>query len=66
MTEPRDRTFAQVHRTRRSVVDDTGEDVSRELVTAILEEAAQAPRAFNSQPWRVVVVRGDPLEDTPS
>jgi nitroreductase len=60
--DPRDRTFSEVHRTRRSVVEYTGEVVSRDLVTAIVEEATQAPSAFNSQPWRVVVVRDDELQ----
>lgn len=60
--DPRDQTFAQVHRTRRSVTDYTGEVVSRELVREIVEEAALAPSSMNSQPWRVVVVRGDELE----
>lgn len=59
--DPRDRTFSEVHRTRRSIVEYTGEVVSRDLVTAIVEEAAQAPSAFNSQPWRVVVVRDEEL-----
>lgn len=60
--EPRDRTFAEVHRTRRSVREYTGELVPRELVRDIVEEATLAPSAFNGQPWRVVVVRGDELE----
>lgn len=59
--DPRDRTFAEVHRTRRSVREYTGESVSRDLVRAIVEEATFAPSAFNAQPWRVVVVRGDEL-----
>ena len=59
--EPRDRTFTEVHSTRRSVREYTGELVPRELVRDIVEEAALAPSAFNEQPWRVVVVRGDEL-----
>lgn len=50
-----------MHRTRRSVREYTGEVVSRDLVRDIVEEATLAPSAYNSQPWRVVVVRGDEL-----
>lgn len=58
----RGESFAVVHRSRRSVREYTGELVSRELLTAIVEEAALAPSSRNGQPWRVVAVRGDELE----
>lgn len=61
--EHRDLTWAELARTRRSVTEHTGEVVSRDLVRQIVAEATQAPSAFNSQPWRFVVVQGDDLED---
>ena len=60
--DPRDRTFSEVHSTRRSVRSFTGEVVSRELLTAVVEEATLAPSSYNRQPWRVVAVRDDELE----
>jgi nitroreductase len=60
--DPRDRTWAEVNATRRSVVSYTGEVVSRELIREIVDEAALAPSAFNGQPWRFVVVQGDALD----
>ena len=60
--EHRDLTWAEIASTRRSVTSYTGEVVSRDLVRAIVEEATQAPSAFNSQPWRFVVVQGDDLD----
>ncbi len=60
--EHRDLTWAELVRTRRSVTDYTGEVVSRDLVREIVEEATLAPSAFNSQPWRFVVVQGDDLD----
>ena len=60
--DPRDQTFAEVVASRRSVTEYTGEVVSRDLVTEIVEEATNAPSAFNSQPWRFVVVQGDDLD----
>jgi len=59
---PRDRTWAEVVASRRSAVDYTGEIISRDLVRDIVAEATMAPSAFNSQPWRFVVVQGDDLE----
>lgn len=60
--EHRDLTWAELADTRRSVTDYTGEVVSRDLVRSIVAEATQAPSAFNSQPWRFVVVQGDDLD----
>ncbi len=60
--EHRDLSWAELVRTRRSVTDYTGEVVSRDLVREIVEEATLAPSAFNSQPWRFVVVQGDGID----
>lgn len=60
--DPRDLTWAELARTRRSVTEYTGEVVSRDLVREIVAEATQAPSAFNSQPWRFVVVQGEDLD----
>ena len=60
--EHRDLTWAELVTTRRSVRTYTGEVVSRDLVRAIVEEATLAPSAFNSQPWRFLVVQGDDID----
>lgn len=60
--EHRDLSWAELVRTRRSVTDYTGEVVSRDLVRAIVEEATLAPSAFNSQPWRFVVVQDEAID----
>ena len=59
----RDLTWAEIAATRRSVRTYTGEVLSRDLVRDIVEEATLAPSAFNSQPWRFVVVQGEGLDD---
>jgi len=59
--EPRDRTYAEVNRTRRSVRSWTGEVVSRELLREVVAEATLAPSSFNGQPTRYAVVQGDAL-----
>lgn len=60
--EPRDRTYAEVNATRRSVRSWTGEVVSQELLREVVAEAVLAPSAFNGQPTRYVVVQGDALD----
>lgn len=60
--EHRDLTWAELVTTRRSVRTYTGDVVSRDLVRAIVEEATLAPSAFNSQPWRFLVVQGDDID----
>ena len=42
---------------RKSVRGFTGEDVSEEMVSRLLEAARQAPSASNRQEWRFIVVR---------
>lgn len=42
---------------RKSVRSFTGEDVSEEMVSRLLEAARQAPSASNRQEWRFIVVR---------
>lgn len=59
--EPRDRTYAEVNATRRSVRSWTGEVVSRELLREVVADATLAPSAFNGQPTRYVVVQGEAL-----
>lgn len=59
--DPRDRTWAELAASRRSVTSWTGEVVSRDVVRDVVAEATLAPSAFNGQPWRFVVVQGDAL-----
>lgn len=42
---------------RRSIRRYTGEDLSEEVVTQLLEAAMAAPSAGNEQPWHFVVIR---------
>ena len=46
-------------RARRSVRAFRRDPVSRELIEAILEDAARAPSGTNIQPWKVHVVAGE-------
>jgi nitroreductase len=52
------RCVATVVRSRRSVRAFRAQPLRRELVEAILEDAACAPSGSNTQPWRVYVVSG--------
>lgn len=45
-------------KTRRSVRDYTEKPVSKETIRLLLEAAAQAPSAMNSQPWAFAVIQG--------
>jgi nitroreductase len=60
--DPRNRTWAEVNETRRSVTRWTGEVVTRDLVRSIVAEAHLAPSAFNGQPWRFAVAQGPTLD----
>lgn len=60
----RERTWAEVNATRRSVTRWTGEVVAPALVREIVAEAHLAPSSRNAQPWRFVVAQGDALEAT--
>lgn len=42
---------------RRATRHFTSEEVPEETITAILNDAAQAPSGYNLQPWRFLVVR---------
>jgi nitroreductase len=52
------RCVATVVRSRRAVRTFKADPLRRELVEAILEDAAYAPSGANIQPWRVYVVSG--------
>src|SRR5579864_426348 len=54
---------SSVMRSRRSVRAFKPEPLRRELVEAILEDAAAAPSGGNIQPWRVHVVSGVVKDD---
>jgi nitroreductase len=49
-----------VIRSRKTVRAFRPDSVSKHTVTEILEIAAAAPSNFNSQPWTVHVLTGDP------
>lgn len=44
---------------RRSIRKYTGEPVSDELVTQILEAGRWAPSGLNNQPWRFIIIRDE-------
>jgi nitroreductase len=49
----------QTIQARRSVRNFTKDDVSKELVTVLLEAANQAPSAHNQQAWKFLVLRDE-------
>jgi len=49
--------FSEVLRRRRSTRSFTGEDVSEDEVTRLLEAACLAPSAGNIQPWFFIIIR---------
>lgn len=51
------KSFHDVLRERRATRHFTDEVVPAETLTAILDDAAQAPSGYNLQPWRYLVVR---------
>lgn len=51
------KSFHEVLRERRATRHFSGEEVPPDALTAILEDAAQAPSGYNLQPWRYLVVR---------
>lgn len=59
-----DNSVLEAIRLRRSIRHYTGEPVTREEVTAILEAGRWAPSGLNNQPWRfLVVMAGDPRQE---
>ena len=50
-------------RTRRSVREFTGQEVSGEQIEQILEAGRWAPSGLNNQPWRFVVIRNASLKE---
>jgi F420 biosynthesis protein FbiB-like protein len=52
-------TLNHVMRRRRSIRRYTGQPISQELLTELLEAATWAPSAHNRQPWRFCVVTSD-------
>lgn len=51
------KSFHDVLRERRATRHFTAEEVPEETITAMLNDAAQAPSGYNLQPWRFLVVR---------
>lgn len=62
ISTPSQETIDQVIRSRRSLRAFLPTPVSTEDITAILEVAARAPSGTNTQPWKVVVLRGASLQ----
>jgi nitroreductase len=52
----------QALRERRSIRKFTDRPVARELLDKLLKEALWAPSGTNTQPWKFVVLRGEPLQ----
>lgn len=57
------RCVDQVLRSRRSVRAYKPDPVARELVREVLQVAASAPSNSNTQPWRVHVLAGRPMQE---
>jgi len=51
-----------VNQSRRSVRSFLATPVRRDLVEKILSEASRAPSGTNTQPWKVTVLTGEPLQ----
>lgn len=65
MPQPEDKpmtTVSEAVATRRSVRRFLPEPVSREVLARILDKARRAPSGGNLQPWRGVVLTGEPLD----
>ncbi|MFJ4347617.1 nitroreductase [Pseudomonas sp. NPDC089401] len=55
--------FGQIVRSRRSMREFLPEPVSPGLITAVLDDAQQAPSNCNTQPWQVHVVSGSKRDE---
>src|SRR3569623_95212 len=54
--------FEELVQSRRSVRGFRKQQVSREVIEAIIETAKRAPSSMNTQPWHIHVLTGAPLE----
>ncbi|MDQ1279045.1 MAG: hypothetical protein QG670_305 [Thermoproteota archaeon] len=50
-------SISEVIKTRRSIKKYSEEEISKEMLSSILEACQWAPSAHNAQPWRFIVVR---------
>lgn len=55
-------TFEETNRKRRSIRDFTNTPVSDEIIYQVLKEALEAPSSSNTQPFKVVVAKGETLK----
>ena len=51
-------SFLNLIKNRRSVKEYSSKEVSKEVLSRILEVARWAPSAHNAQPWRFIIIRG--------
>ena len=54
--------YFSVNQSRRSVRAFLATPVRRDLIEKILSEASRAPSGTNTQPWKVTVLTGEPLQ----
>ena len=54
--------YFSVNQSRRSVRSFLATPVRRDLIEKILSEASRAPSGTNTQPWKVTVLTGEPLQ----
>ncbi len=55
-------TFEEVNQKRRSIRDFKDTPVSDKIINEILEEALEAPSSSNTQPFKIVIAKGDTLK----
>ncbi|KGL60505.1 nitroreductase [Polaribacter sp. Hel1_33_49] len=55
-------TFEETNKNRRSIRDFKNTPVSDEIINQVLKEALEAPSSSNTQPFKVVVAKGDILK----
>jgi len=55
--------ITQLIKSRRSIRRFTPTKVRRNDIRAILDLARWTPSSHNAQPWRLIVIDGDPLKD---
>ena len=54
--------FSELIKARKSIRGYKSDPVPKEVIEEIIEVAKWAPSSMNTQPWRVYVVSGEPLE----
>ena len=55
-------TFEETNKNRRSIRDFKNTPVSDEIINQVLKEALEAPSSSNTQPFKVVVAKGNILK----